>query len=34
MQMLHVGPVSEKHCRCDYEENPCELTFYRPVPNE
>lgn len=34
MQMIHVGPVSEKHCRCDYVENPCELTSYTPVPNE
>lgn len=29
MQMIHVDPVSEKHCKCDYVANPSELTSYR-----
>lgn len=24
MQIIHVGPVSEKHCGSDDVENPCE----------
>lgn len=34
MQMIHVGPVSESHCRSNYVENPCELTSYKLVPND
>lgn len=34
MQMIHMGPVSESHCRSNYVENPCELTSYGAVMND